>query len=229
MSKKLLLFVCVAFLAVATTGGAFAASSGDEPVKHARGSHVASVSVRRVVNRVDARVVKRLRIFRAARVAGRSSVLPAEIQAIIATQLAPRNGANWRLAKTVETPSGPLYIVPGQDSICQLGAAGTGCGDVSRLGADPRAYALFGYSRGVNPSGTITASGIATDDVRSISAVVPTGAPIEIPIVDNAYSSFIPANTTELVYETADGKTVSADVRGIGAPPSGEKTVTPVG
>lgn len=218
MNKRAAAIVGSLLAASAMTGAAVAASSEKPGVS---ASTASAAPAKQVASSVGASVRSELRVFRAARA---SDALPAEIRVLISDQLASRTGANWQLARTVDTPTGPLYLVPGDGTICQIGAAGVACGDASKLGEDPRDYALSGFSLGVNPKGTVTVSGIVADDVRRIEAVQADGSRTAIPIAGNAYSSFVPRGTAKLVYSTSDGRQFVAEGPRVPAPPAPDAT-----
>jgi hypothetical protein len=163
------------------------------------------------VHTVDAVIRRKLRVFRA-RGAAFAASMPAGLAEAFTDEQTPGTGANLELAKEVDTPTGPVYIVPGRGTICLAGTGGGACGPDNLLGQDPRAYVMFGRYQGV-PQGDIGVAGIVADDVVRIDAVLADGTTrIPVPFSGNAFSAYIPADASKLEYHTTDHGIVVGNV-----------------
>lgn len=202
MRKQGMIIACAVAVAGAT-GVAVAAPSDDT------GASAPKVALQ-PTSSADARLAENLGLFRDGG-AGEAATVPMAIRAIV-EDLAPTTGANWQLARAVKTPAGPVYVVPSEAGVCQVGPGVGGCGTLDALADDPSAYTLFGYSLGINPPGTISVSGIVTDEVRSITGITADGASIDVPLTTNVYASFIPDEVRTLVFATGDGRELTRKV-----------------
>lgn len=208
MRRNKAVLLCGAVLALGGAGVAVAATSNDqnqpaEPTNHAAPAKEQTAGV-------DAHLASQLSVLRDQPPA----TLPASIRTIITDDLANRAGANPDLARRVDTTTGPLYIVPGNASLCQISQAGIGCGDSADFGKDPRAFALSGFSRATNDPGTITISGIVPDRVSGLDVVLEDGTTQPVTIAHNAYSATIPDSYSKLIYREADGSESVAEAPG---------------
>ncbi len=170
------------------------------------------------VRTVDQRISRDLRIFRAARTSAAETGLPGSLAQIFNQRITPATGANPSLAREIATSTGTFYIVPGNGQLCQVAAGGIGCGPTSKLGVDPRAYVLFGSSQ-ANPPNTVAVSGIAADDVQSVTATLADGSTRDIPIDQSAYSTLLPTSARTLTFQTSDHGSFALDVPSAPPPP----------
>jgi len=149
-------------------------------------------------------ITKNLSVFRHARLA--SDDIPAAARLFEAQAINHVDDLEWGASRRADTPTGPMFLVPGASHICQVGA-GIACGPTSHL-AIPGSYILRTISGGFNPLGTVTVSGIVPDTVRSIDASTANGRTIVVEVRENAFSQVVPREVDRLAFHLRNGKTV---------------------
>jgi len=178
----------------------------------------ASGRARGRATRVAAVIIAHLSLFRRPLQGHPVATPPAWLRAVFNGPIGKATGGNLSLAREVSTQRGPVYVIPGNGTICQFGPGGGGCGPSAGLATDPDGYVIFG-SRATDPSAR-SISGIVPDDVVAISAVLQTGRTVSVPVTSNVVSSEIPAKVTALRFRTNDMGTLSLSVPSTPAVPA---------
>ena len=204
--KRLILAACTLLAIVSLTGVALAVSDDDS----AEQPSTPTAQTVAPVQQVDALISENLAIFREEADASGAEAIAAGTREAFA-HIGKYAGANVELARTAQTPDGPVHIVPGDGQVCFIGPGGMACGTSAYLSEHPQSYATFSGSI-ENPRGTVRVSGIAPDGVTQIDAVSADGATTTIPVRDNAYSGLVPAGADRLEFRTTSRGTLTAPV-----------------